>query len=150
MHIIDVRLPQQPHPVVPVVVQADASATSTTAQRTPLQRTYGGPRKHARAQADRAVLTDGDLELIHAVTGERLWGTGAVDVEGLSEFAHQIVVDRRDGRLAVGREVTVTYLRSRGRALANMGALNPFTGSVLTRAVRFIESRGCGKVDLAL
>lgn len=147
--IVDVRLPREPHPVVPVVVHADASATSTTTQRTPLERAYG-ERRARRTSREPAMLTECDLELIHAVTGERLWGAAPFDRDTLSGFAYQILADRRGGRLPAGREVSVDYLTSRGRSLTNQGALNPFIGAVLTRAVRFIESRGCGRVDLAL
>ena len=134
MQIVDVRLPQQPHPVVPTVIRAEASATSTQDMRTPMERLYDR-RARRGSTGSRAVLTEADCELIRAVTGESLWGTGSVDLENISAFAAQIVMDRSDGHLTPRSEVTVAY---------------PFSGAELTRAIRYLTSRESGGIDIAM
>lgn len=149
MQIVDVRLPQQPHPVVPVVARAEAGATSTYTQRTPMERLYDRQARGGSATPG-ALLTEADTELIHAVTGEKLWGVETIDLAHISPFAAQIMLDRRTGHLPRRSEVTVPYLERRARQLENAGRLNPFTGAELTRAVRYLQSRSSGGIDIAM
>ncbi|MBO3142324.1 hypothetical protein [Dermatophilus congolensis] len=149
MLIIDVRLPQPVTPPVPAVVKADASATSTSTERLPV--IHRGERRVRRSSApDTSLLSAADIELIHVVTGERLYGTGIVNGEDLQPFSLQLVLDRHDGVLPRGVEVSVSYLHRRGKALLRSGHLNPYSGAELTRAERYLASRHSGGVDVSL
>ena len=147
MYVVDVRLP--PQPVVPVVAKAEPGTCSTTTTRTPLERLYDR-RPPRRAGSTGDLLTEADRELIRVVTGENLWGASDYDIGELSTFATQILLDRRSGPLPPSAEITVEYLERRGRALAPLGLLNPFSGSTLQRAVRYLVSKESGGVDIAM
>ncbi|MDO5696603.1 MAG: hypothetical protein Q4G51_01390 [Dermatophilus congolensis] len=147
MYVVDVRLP--PQPVVPVVAKAEPGTSSTTTTKTPLERLYDR-RAPRRGGASHELLTEADRELIRAVTGENLWGASEFDLKEVSGFATQILLDRRSGPLPPSSEVTVAYLERRGRALAPLGLLNPFSGDALQRAVRYLVSKEAGGIDIAM
>ena len=147
MYVVDVRIP--PQPVVPVVAKAEPGTCSTTTTKTPMERLYDR-RTSRRVGATNELLTEADRELIRVVTGENLWGMTDVDIGELSMFATQILLDRRTGPLPPSAEVTVEYLERRGRSLAPLGLLNPYTGATLQRAIRYLTSKETGGVDIAM
>lgn len=147
MYVVDVRIP--PQPVVPVVAKAEPGTCSTTTTKTPMERLYDR-RTSRRGGASNELLTEADRELIRVVTGESLWGTTDFDLGELSSFATQILLDRRTGPLPPSVEVSVEYLERRGRSLAPLGLLNPYSGPTLQRAIRYLTSKETGGVDIAM
>lgn len=143
MWVQDVRLP--PQPAVPVVATPDDQMSATLSAHTPADALYRrtGPQGRRRA-ADR--FTPGDIDLIHAVTGESVWSD---DDATLSPFAARIAGDRRRGVLAAGREADARYLLGTGRALAEAGRPNPFSGVALDRALAHLALGGQGRVDVS-
>lgn len=144
MYVQDLRL--MPKPAVPVV---QSSAPGMTATQT--GRSFEDPRLvwGGRGGAVRPHLgfTALDRALIRAVTGEDV---ETVAPRELSSFAFQIATDRHNGRLPDGAEIDLEYLARTHRRLAGLGEANPFSGSQLTKAVQFVQSRQEGHVDVVL
>lgn len=145
MYVQDLRLAERP--AVPIVQSPAAGATATqTGREFPDPRLIWGERRATTGRPARG-FTDGDRALVHAVTGEDVETVAASD---LSAFAFQILTDRHNGRLPASREIDLDYLARTRRRLADLGAANPFSGDQLTAAVRYVQSRQAGRVDVVL
>lgn len=139
-----------PQPAVPVVIKADSGASARMAAFSPSQGSYErdalrrcGPRD------DLAFLTDSDLHLIHASTGERIWrGAAATAAQPVTAFTGQIALDRRTGTLRDGTDVTAIYLVRTGSVIEANGGVNPFSGLHLERALAYLAGRCDGRVDI--
>ena len=145
MWVQDVRMPVQPQ--VPIVIRPDSGASTRMETFAVPLSTYGRPTDRRRMRADADWLTDADLDLIYAVTGESVWQEQATG-EGLSPFARQIAIDRRTGRLASDVEVSAAYLVRTGAVIEANGGVNPFSGIELKRAIAFLASRSSGHIDV--
>ncbi len=148
MWVMDVRLP--PEPAVPVVPKSAPGAGTLTTPRTPLEHRYDRARRRFEPDRLLGLFTGADLELVRAATGQDLRPGRRADDEPLSDFATQLLFDRRSGRLHRHREVTSGWLLAMSAALARMGAANPYAGDPLRRALRYLRSREAGGIDVVL
>lgn len=139
-----------PQPAVPVVIKADSGASARMESFAPSQGSYErDPMRRPGPLGDLAFLTDSDLDLIHATTGERIWrGEAASGAQAVTSFTRQIAVDRRTGTLKAGTDVTATYLLRTGSVIEANGGVNPFSGLRLERALLYLAGRRDGRVDV--
>lgn len=148
MWVQDVRMP--PQQAVPVVIRADSGASTRMETFSPSQGSYD--REALRRPGpigDLDHLTDSDLDLIYAVTGERIYRNAPRDEpQPVTAFTRQIGVDRRNGTLAPQTEVTAQYLVRTGAVIEANGGMNPFSGLHLQRALTYLASRRDGRIDV--
>ena len=71
MWVQDVRMPVQPS--VPIVIRPDSGASTRMETFGVPAGLYETPTRRRRARSDADCLTDSDLDLIYAVTGETVW-----------------------------------------------------------------------------
>lgn len=101
---------------------------------------------HLEAE-DLERLTDGDRELVHVVTGERLT-PGASGETPVSFFALQIALDRAVGPLADGCPVTIGYVENVYDAYeGHCPDGNPFSGDLFDLALAFLVGRDLARLD---
>lgn len=147
MWVQDVRMP--PEPGVPVVIKADSGASARMESFAPSQGSYERDAlRRTGSPGDLAFLTDSDLDLIHATTGERIWRGAGASTQPVTAFTRQIAVDRRAGTLKAGAEVTAAYLVRTGSVIEANGGVNPFSGVHLQRALAYLAGRRDGRVDV--
>lgn len=145
MWVQDVRMPVQPS--VPIVIRPDSGASTRMETFGVPVGLYETPTRRRRARSDADYLTETDLDLIYAVTGETVW-QGEVTGEQLSPFARQIASDRRSRRLPADVDVSAAYLVRTGGVIEANGGVNPFSGIELDRAIAYLASRSSGHIDL--
>lgn len=94
---------------------------------------------------DLDCLTEDDRDLIEAVTGEHIEPGQRPQDRPVSPFAMQVAVDRRNGRLGAGLEVSGAYLQRTNRLLLRLNVpANPFSGETLDRALDYVERKTRG------
>lgn len=94
---------------------------------------------------DLDYLTDGDRELIKAVTGEEIVPGQRPQDAPLSAFAMQLAVDRKRGGLSAGIEVSAAYLQRTSSLLLQLNVpANPFSGDYLDSALDFVHRKTRG------
>lgn len=149
MWVQDVRMP--PEPAVPVVIRPDSGASTRMETFAPSQGAYDRQaRRRPGPAGDLEHLTDADLDLVYAVTGETVWrGEVRGGLPGpVTGFTRQLAIDRRTGALPAHREVTAAYLVRTGSVIEANGGVNPYSGAHLERALAYLASRGQGRVDI--
>ncbi len=151
MWVQDVRMP--PEPAVPIVIRPDSGASTRMESFSPSQGGYDREAyRRPGPQGDLVHLTDGDVALIRAATGESIWpGAERGGLTGpISGFTRQIAIDRRTGRLPASIDVSATYLLRTGAVIEANGGVNPFAGAHLERALAYLDARGAGRIDFAV
>ncbi|NYD99288.1 hypothetical protein BJY21_000473 [Kineosphaera limosa] len=133
------------------MIRADSGASTRMESFSPTQGRYD--REAARRPGplgDLDHLTDSDLDLIYAVTGERIFRPTphGRPAQAVTPFTRQIAVDRRSGALLPHVEVSAQYLVRTGAVIEANGGVNPFTGLHLQRALAYLASRREGRIDV--
>ncbi len=145
MLVIDCRLPVVPQ--IPTVAASRDGVQVSSSNRHAAARYYVPGRR--REVNDLDHLTPGDRDFIHAVTGELFWPGQTPNDRPVSAFAMQIAVDRRVGTLPEGSPITAAYLRRTGEQLTALRVpANPFSGTLLERALQVLGTRTFGRIDI--
>lgn len=100
------------------------------------------PDEAHRPASDLDYLTESDREFIEAVTGEVIEPGQRPQDRPISPFAMQLAVDRKNGGLSAGVEVSGAYLQRTNRLLLRLNVpANPFSGELLERALEYVDRK---------